>query len=451
MKKIISLSLLSVFILAQETVSYLKLEQVNKIVDSTFSEEGIKSQGTTEIEEDAFVDNVYILQKPGVGEEIPGNLIDTTVTSSGSEVHQGLTTVKRGAKLQDAKLESINTISNLNAISGESFLSQANIIVGDDSNVTKLINSASQNIVGDGTAEQFEVTEVNSLEDTDTKNTTIHQGLIVIQNGADVTNLNISQKNTIQRSNMRGQNEINATQITQGQIRLEDSVVRNMTQSVENQIDNLTVTDSSSVDQAYIKSTQSDINNLNSKLNNLNNQDRIKNEINNVTMDNSVIKQSTITLERSMLDMLDRYNRGNGLQYNNLIHSVTIENNSTIEQSALQVNNRSILTVVEYFTAENPNNGQDAINEIKNVSAVDNSQIYQDKLELISATFEESTLHRTNSIKDTTMGNDSTLHQFYTKLMEQTTLKEAKLSGKSFVNDVYINNSSVAQSATTIQ
>jgi len=47
MKKIVVLSLLNLLLFAQESVSNLKLEQVNKIIDSTFSQEGVKSQGDT--------------------------------------------------------------------------------------------------------------------------------------------------------------------------------------------------------------------------------------------------------------------------------------------------------------------------------------------------------------------------------------------------------------------
>jgi len=452
MKKIVVLSLLNLLLFAQESVSNLKLEQVNKIIDSTFSQEGVKSQGDTNIEEDAFVDNVHILQKPDIDKEIPGNLIiETTITSNGSEIHQGLTNIKRGAKLQDAKLESTNQIDYLKATSGESFISQANIIIGEDSNVTKLINNADENIAGDGTADKFELIENNNIKDTDVKNTTIHQGLVVIKDGADVSNLNITQKNSIKRSNMSGQNEINATQITQGHIKIEDGTGRNISQSVDNQIDNLSINKNSLINQAYIKSTQSDVNNLNSKLNNLNNQDIVKNEINNVTMNKSIIQQSVMIFDRSSINMLDKYNRGSGLQQNNLIHTATVDNNVTISQSTLEISNGSTISDVEYFTATNPDNEQDAINEIKNLDIADNSMVHQDKLELNSATMEDSTLYRTNSIKDTNMGNESNLYQFYTKMMEQTELKGANLSGKNFIDDIYINNSNVAQSATTIQ
>ncbi|MCK4442388.1 MAG: hypothetical protein KAU90_10305, partial [Sulfurovaceae bacterium] len=211
MKKIIGLSLLTILLMAQESVTNLKLEQVNKIIDSTFSEEGIKSQGTTDIDDGAFVDNVYILQKPSIDEDEPGNLIiETTVTSSGTEIHQGLTHVKNGAKLQDAKLESINEINNLTAIGGESYISQANVIVGEDSNVTNLVNSGNGNSVGDGTADKFSISQKNSIQDTNIKNTTIHQGLIVIDNGANASGLEISEQNRIRRSDGSGQNEINA-------------------------------------------------------------------------------------------------------------------------------------------------------------------------------------------------------------------------------------------------
>ena len=451
MKKIIGLSLLSMVLVAQESVSHLKLEQVNKIIDSTFSENGVKSQGSTDIEADAFVDNVHILQKPSANEEVAGNLIlNTTITSSGSELHQGLTTVKSGAKLQDAKLESINSMNNLKATSGESFVSQANVVIGEDSNVTKLISSANENISGDGTANKFLIFEENSIQDTNIRNTTIHQGLIVVKDGADVSNLNITQKNSIRRSSMSGQNEINATEVTQGQIKISDGVGRNISQSVENRIDNLMVNDSSFVSQASIDAVQSDINNLNSKLNSLNNQDRVKNEIKNLTINNGMVRQSTMFFEESSVDMLDKYNRGGGLQQNNLIHSTTVENNATIAQSTIKITNGSSLKNVEYFTIDNPDNGQDAVNEIKNLNLTDNSLVYQDKLEMSGGVVENSTFKRTNLIKDVNIGNGSTLYQFYTQ-MEQSELKGAKLSTKSFVDDVYINNSDVAQSATSIQ
>jgi hypothetical protein len=451
MKKIIGLSLLSMVLLAQESISHLHMEQVNKIIDSTFSEEGVKSQGSTDIEEDAFVDNVDILQKPSVDEEIPGNLIvDTTVTNSGSEVHQGLTNVKSGAKLQDAKLESMNIIDNLKATSGESFVSQANVIAGEDSNVTKLVSSANDNIVGDGTADKFLIKEENIIEDTNIRNTTVHQGLIVLKDGADVSNLNTTQKNSIKRSDMSGQNEINATQIRQGHIKIEDGVARNITLNVENQIDNIKVNDNSVIDQAYIKSTQSDINNLNSKLNNLNTQDIIKNEINNITTDNAVIEQSVMKFKQSRVDMLDRYNRGDNVQQNNLIKISTIENNSTILQSSIELTDGSDIKNVEYFTAEDSDDEQDAINEIKNLNLADNSAVYQDRLELNSASVENSNMYRTTSIKDVNMGNESTVYQFYTKL-ENSKMDNTKLSNKSFIKETAIDNSDVSQSLITVQ
>ena len=190
---------------------------------------------------------------------------------------------------------------------------------------------------------------------------------------------------------------------------------------------------------------------LNSKLNSLNSQDIIKNEITNVTMDNGVISQSVMYFEKSIVDMLDNYNRSNGLQQNNLIRRATVENNATVSQSSILVSNRSSLTDVEYFVSDNPDNGQDAINEVKNLNITDNSLVYQDRLELNSAILKKSTLSRTNSIKDTNMGNESNLYQYYTQILNQAEVKGSKLSGKSFVDDVYINNSNVAQSATNIQ
>jgi len=452
MKKIITLSLLSFILLAQESVNYLQVDQVNKIIDSTFSEDGVKSQGSTRIDANAFVDNVHILQQPNIDNQIPGNLIiDTTISSSGSQIHQGLTNVQHGAKLQDAILESTNSIENLQAISGESFVSQANIIIGEDSNVTKLINSTNVNIVGDGTADKFEIYEDNSLKDTTMKNTTIHQGLIVIKDGADVSNLKITQKNNIKRSDLSGQSEINATQITQGQIKVEDGISRNITQNIENKIDNLTVNESSSVSQSYIKSTQSELNKLNSKLNNLNYQDIVKNEIKSVDMENSIIEQSVIHFTQSSIDMLDKYNRGNGLQKNNLIYLTRVESDSRISQSSIEIYNNSILNNLEYFTANNPDSEQDAINEIKNLILRDESIVYQDKLKLNGATVENSLLSRTNRIQNTDIENESILYQFYTTMEEQTKLDETKLSGKSFVDDIHLYNSRVAQSATIIQ
>ena len=451
MKKILSLSLFGLLLMAQEGVTELKLEQVNKIVDSTFSEKGIKSQGTTNIEENAFVDNVYILQKPSIDEEVAGNLIvDSIVTGSGSEVHQGLTHVKSGAKLQDAKLESVNEIRNLKATSKESFVSQGNVIIGDDSNVTKILNSANENVIGDGTADKFTIYQENSIADTKIRNTTIHQGLIVVKNGADVSNLDISQRNSITRSDMSGQNEINATQVTQGLIKIEDGVGRNIQQNIENRIDNLKINNSSLVNQAYLYAIDADINNLNSKQNSANSQDIVKNEIKNVTMNNAIVEQSSIQIKQSSVDMFNNYNRGNTIQQNNLVRTVTLEENSTLSQSTLNLKNGSTLTNVEYFTADNPNSTQDAINEIKELNMAQDNSIYQDRLELDRATLEDSTLHRTTTIKDVNIGQDSNVYQFYTKISNAQT-KNFKLSNKSNIKDTAINDSGVTQSMMVIE
>jgi len=451
MKKILNLSLFGLFLMAQDGVTQLKLEQVNKIVDSTFSEEGVKSQGTTNVEEDAFVDNVYILQKPSIDEETARNLIvDSTITSSGSEVHQGLTHVKSGAKLQDAKLESVNEIRDLKATSGESFVSQGNIIVGEDSNVTKLLNSANENVVGDGTADKFTVYQENSIADTNIRNTTIHQGLIVVKNGADVSNLDISQKNSITRSDMSGQNEINATEVTQGLVKIEDGVGRNIQQNIENEIDNLKINDSSSVNQAYLYAIGSDINNLNSKQNSANSQDIVKNEIKNVTMNNALVEQSSINVQESSVDMFNNYNRESTVQQNNLVRTVTLEDNSTLSQSTLNLKNGSTITNVEYLTADNPNSSQDAINEVKELDMAQNSSIYQDRLELDRATLEDSTFYRTTSIKSVNMGMESNIYQFYTKISNAQT-KNFKLSDKSNIKDTAINDSGVTQSMMVVE
>ena len=451
MKKILSLSLLGVWLVAQESVTHLKLEQVSKIIDSTFNEEGVKSQGTTSVEDDAFVDNVHILQKPSSDENVPGNLIvESTVTSSGSEVHQGLTHVKSGAKLQDAKLESINEIGNLKATSGESFVSQANVVVGEDSNVTKLVNSADESLVGDGTADKFTVYQENNIKDTNIKNTTIHQGLIVIKDGSDMSNLEVTQKNSIKRSDMSGQNEINATQVTQGLIKIEDGVGRNIQQNIENEIDNLKINDSSSVNQAYLHVIGADINNLNSKQNSANSQDIVKNEINNVTMENALIEQFSIVIKQSSVDMLNNYNRESTIQQNNLIRTATIEDNSTVSQSTLHINNGSTLTNVEYFTADNPNSSQDAINEVKELRIAQNSVIYQDRLELDGAILEDSKLYRTNSIKDVEVGMESNIYQFYTQI-SNAKMESLKLSDKSHIKDTAINDSGVTQSMTVVK
>ena len=451
MKKVITLLLLSMLLTAQESVTQLKLEQVSRVIDSTFSEEAVKTQGKTEIEDDAFVDNVQVLQKPSVDEETPGNLIlNSSVTSNESEIHQGLTNVKSGAKLQDSQLESVNEIKSLEANSGASFVSQGNVIIGDDSNVSHIVNSANENLVEDGTADKLTVLQHNSLEDTEIKNTTIHQGLIVITNGADVSNLNVTQQNSIKRSDMSGQGEINATQVTQGQIKIEESMGRSITQNVQNEIDNLTIDDSSSVNQAYLHASKSDLNNMNEQLNNSNTQDIVKNEMNNVEMENALINQDVLLIDNSSINRINKYNRGSGLQQNNLIHSTMVENNVTINQSTITIQEGSIVTDLEYFTAKNPKNDQDAINEIKVVELGQDTVLYQDRLELNNATLEESSLHRTNSIKNVNITNESNVYQFYTQLTDSE-MQDSKLSDKSYLKDVSINDSAIVQGMTTVK
>ncbi|CAA6812314.1 MAG: Autotransporter adhesin [uncultured Sulfurovum sp.] len=451
MKKVITLLLLSMLLTAQESVTQLKLEQVSRVIDSTFSEETVKTQGKTEIEDDAFVDNVQVLQKPSVDEETPGNLIlNSSVTSNESEIHQGLTNVKSGAKLQDSQLESVNEIKSLEANSGASFVSQGNVIIGDDSNVSHIVNSANENLVEDGTADKLTVLQHNSLEDTEIKNTTIHQGLIVITNGADVSNLNVTQQNSIKRSDMSGQGEINATQVTQGQIKIEESMGRSITQNVQNEIDNLMIDDSSSVNQAYLHASKSDLNNMNEQLNNSNTQDIVKNEMNNVEMENALINQDVLFIDNSSINRINKYNRGSGLQQNNLIHSTMLENNATINQSTITIQEGSTVTDLEYFTAKNPRNDQDAINEIKVVELGQDTVLYQDRLELNNATLEESSLHRTNSIKNVNISNESNVYQFYTQLTDSE-MQDSKLSDKSYLKDVSINDSAIVQGMTTVK
>ncbi|NEW60956.1 hypothetical protein GSY74_06630 [Sulfurovum sp. bin170] len=446
MKKIIGLSLLTILLMAQESVTNLKLEQVNKIIDSTFHEEGIKSQGTVDIEDDAFVDNVHIVQKPSGIEEQPGNLIiDSTVTSAGTQIHQGLTHVKSGAKLQDAKLVSENEINNLTATGGESFVTQGNLIVGEESNVTNIIDNSGGNSVGDGTADKFTITETNKIKDTNIKNSIIHQGLITITDGASVSQLEIEQKNSVKRTDSSGSNDINSSTITQGLIKAKGSMLNSIRQNIDNEIDNLKI-DNSHIEQSSIISTDSDINSLNHKLNGFNTSERIRNEITNTDMEDATISQSTLKVESSEVDELNNYDRGS-LQKSNLIHTATIENNATLSQSTIVVRDSSRLINVELKTKEG--SSQEAMNEAKNVDVSDNSAIYQDRLELESATVEDSTFSRANTLNYVQVEDGSTLYQFYTHVVGAN-MDGAKLADKSSITDTSINNSAVAQSLTTV-
>ena len=128
----------------------------------------------------------------------------------------------------------------------------------DDSNVTKSIDTTDKNCVEAGIDESLEIDEENKVKDAHMKNTTIHQGLIIIKDGTTIRNLNITQKNTIQRSNIDEKNGIGSIQITQGQIKIKDKINQNITQNIENKIDNLTV-NNSLFDQECIHANQSDI------------------------------------------------------------------------------------------------------------------------------------------------------------------------------------------------
>ena len=449
MKKVLALSLITVMLIAEDSSSYLILEHSNKIIDSTFTEEGVKSQGNTIIENGAFVDNVHILQKPSSNDDVAGNLIiDSRVTSQGSQIHQGLTHVKSGGKLQDAKLESENEINNLEVMGGESFVSQANMVVGEDSNLSNLLNNGDGNDVGDGTADQFLVKQKNLIKDISIKNATIHQGLITIETGSSVSNLESVQNNRLKRSQIIGSNEINASTVTQGHIQLKKSLVDNIKQNLDNSIDNLETNDGI-VHQASIETSQSTIDNINHKQDQNNRGDSVRNEILNTQVIDASILQSTLNIDSSLVETLNKFQKNN-VETNNLIQDVKVENNATLSQSTITISNQSHINTIEYKIADNTEANLKAINEIKNVSLQDDSSIEQDSILLNDSIVNDMSLKRTNRVKNTDIGNSSNLKQFYTQI-ESSRVDKTTFSAKSNLNETQIFNSEVSQSSTTIQ
>ena len=426
MKNIILLSVATSFLFGASVVNDLEVDQKNKTVGSTMSNGATVSQGQTDIHHNSNVANVNILQRDGTD---AGNLIEDT-TVSDTELYQGLTYVDN-SRLYDVDLKSKNSVKNVN--SDESRIGQAILLVGQNSNV---IGTPPNGMGIGGTGENLEITQTNLLEDTDVKNNSlILQGLTAIYNGADVSaTFKLEQTNTINRANANGTNDINASTLTQGLTTVSDGTTNNITQTIENVMEDIDV-DNSHISQSTLQLNDATVTNINID---------DKNRASYVTARaNSDINQSTISVDTSNVNGLYRNDR-NGAQENNWVHTVTVDN-SDIKQSHLHAINHSNVANVTYTTHNSVIN---ATNLIYDTTATNNSELNQDVTELDNGDLINTTLNRANTINHVT-ANNSKLEEFNVKVTNST-LENSNLSQQGLIYNLYTTNANLSQGSTII-
>ena len=436
MKNIILLSVVTTsFIFGANIVNDLTVDQKNKTVGSTLNNSSTVLQGQTDIQNNSDVNNVNILQRDGTE---AGNLIENATISNESGLYQGYIYIKK-SKLHNADLKSKNHVKNLTA-TDESIIGQGILVIGGESNVTGTAGSGSGGMGMGGSGENLEITQTNLLQDTDSKNSFIVQGLTAIYNGADVSNtFKLEQSNTINRASASGKNDINASELTQGITNISGGTTTNIEQTIENVMEDITV-DGSHISQSTIQLKNSDVSNIN---NGASSSIDDKNRVSYVTARDSSIDQSNIDIENSRVNGLYRDDRG-GLQESNWIHTVTADS-SDIIQSNFSAINSSDVSNVTYTTHDS---GVNAINLVYNSTITNKSEINQDETKVNDGQLTNSTLNRANTINSVTSDN-SKLKQFNIKVTNST-LDHSNLSQQGLIYNLDTTNANLSQGSTTI-
>ncbi len=440
MRKIIYLSIITpYFLFGVDSANSVTIQQVNKIRSNTnISNSSSIVQGKTNIKNNSDVDSLEITQKSGIN---AGNLIeDSTISGANSKVVQGLSSVN-SSTLHNAKLNSNNTIRRVDITNGKSTVTQANLIIGDNSNVHGTAGGDGGGMGIGGTADNIEITQNNLLEDTNIKKSTIHQGRTTINGGANISStFKLNENNSITLLNSN-ENSSNNSTITQGDINITAGTTTNVKQNIQNIIEDITV------DRSYIK--QSNINLKNSITTNINsdNDESLlddKNKITNtVATGGSTIIQSSIDSKDSTITQLSRYDR-NGVDENSWIHTTNL-NNSELKQSVLSAKNSSHLSNIEYTTHDS---GVSATNLVYMLTA-NNSNISQDITDISNSDFNDNILNRANTVNNVTALNNSHLAQFNIKV-ENSSLDNSNLSNQGLYYNTTVNNANLSQGSTTI-
>jgi len=438
MKKLIILSVAVSFALSGNVVNDLDIEQINKVNNnSNFSGGATVSQGQTYIQNDSTVTSLDIKQRDGAE---AGNLIDNVTITGTNQLHQGLTHIDN-SRVEYTSLDSKNEVKNVDIIGSTSVVTQGALFIGGESNVTGIADSGGGGMGIGGSGENIEITETNILRNTNIDNSTLHQGLTIINNQASVTNtFKLTQQNTINRASSTGTNSENNSTITQGHTEISGGTTSNIEQNIQNVMEDITV-DSSSVKQSSMQFINSDVSNINN--NNTEATPDDKNRITNTTINNnSTVLQSNISANGSTIDGLYKQDT-KGVAENNWMHTVTV-NNSTIKQSTLNANNGSTVTNITYKTHDS---AVDAINLIYKSQAT-NSELSQDTTSLDNGILTNTTLNRANSI-NTVTANDSILKQFNV-IVTNSTLSNSELNQQGLMWKVNTNNANITQGSTII-
>ena len=439
MKKLIVLSIIASFALADNTVTSLTVDQKNEIFNNTNISNGATiSQGQTDIKNGSNVNSVTITQRYGT--DAGNSLENTTITGTNSEVYQGLTSVDN-SRLEHAELTSQNKLKGVTVTGGKSTIRQANLIIGGESNATGTAGGAGGNMGMGGSGENLEITQTNTLQDTNIENSVIDQGITVINNSADVSkSFKLKQTNTINRASANGRNSVDNSKITQGITTISGGTTQDIIQTIENVIEDIGV-DTSNVSQSTMILTDSTVSNIN---NDVGSDIDDKNKISFVTATNdSNIIQSSIDINASTVNGLYKSDRG-GLQENNWIHTVTVTN-SDIKQSNFNATNHSDVTNITYKTHES---GIDAINLIYNSSAINNSEFYQDVTELNNGELENNTFTRANTLNHV-IADNSKVKQFNIQV-SNSTLNNSELIQQGLFFNVNTTNANLSQGEVSI-
>lgn len=432
-KASILLSALASFALSGNIVNNLNIEQINKInSNSNFSNDVNVSQGTTNITDNSNIEDVYILQKDGIS---AGNLIEnTTVNGNSSELHQGLTSIN-SSSLYHTELTSKNKVNGITVTGGKSIITQGNLIIGGDSNVSGTAGSSGGNPWDPpgASGENLEIIQNNILEDTSISNSNLHQGLTVINNGATVSSsFKLEQNNNMSSNSIN--NDTNST-ITQGLTSISGGDTSNIKQKILNTIQNITV-DGVNIEQSSVKLINSTVSNINN--NNDDTTDDDINEINGLTATDADIVQSTIRSNSSTIDGLQKSDRGD-VSKNNAILNLTL-NNSTAKQSIIDAQNGSDVKNVTYNAGDLSSY---AINGIYASIVNGGSNLKQDVTELDNGEFQETTINRVNTISQADVSN-SDLKQFNIKVINST-LENSNLNQNGLIWQVNATNALISQ------
>jgi len=180
MKNIIAISLVVSTFLVGANVNNLVDNKVNSIRENSIINNTSITQGNTQIVGDSYIDTLTIDQSSNIE---AGNLVENS-TLDGADIKQGTTSVTN-SRVINLGLESDSNIT-LSTITGGK-ISQGSFII-TDSNAT------------DSEATNINLKATNLIDETTSDDSNIKQSYTIIGNGSDVSNLDITQQNSIQGS-----------------------------------------------------------------------------------------------------------------------------------------------------------------------------------------------------------------------------------------------------------